>query len=146
LLKLLKTISISENKISVNYNKKQNSLYHDSGFNDIESDYTNKIEYLSTPLLFIQFNRIYQHEKLDTKIIPILKLKLKENKFPLYLNAILIQQYGTADSGHYICLYECDNIWYEFNDLKKKNTKIGSFNKILDQEYYTRNITGLYYV
>jgi hypothetical protein len=128
------------------YYPKYTSTFSYIDDNDIESDYTNKIEYLSTPLLFIQFNRIYQHEKLDTKIIPILKLKLKENKYPLYLNAILIQQYGTADSGHYICLYECDNIWYEFNDLNKKNTKIGSFNKILDQEYYTRNITGLYYV
>lgn len=114
--------------------------------NDIEYSYTDIIEYLSAPILFIQLNRIYNHEKLDTIIIPTLKLKLKENKHPLYLNSILIQQYGTVDYGHYICLYECNNIWYEFNDLNKKNKKIGSFNKILENEDYTRNITGLYYV
>ena len=114
--------------------------------NNKEKEYTNKIEYISTPLLFIQFNRIYNGEKLDTKIIPILKLILKGNKYPLYLNAILIQTYGSVNSGHYICLYECNNIWYEFDDLKKKNVKIGSFDKILDNEDYTRNITGLYYV
>lgn len=114
--------------------------------NGIQEYYTDNIEYLSTPLLFIQFNRIYYDEKLNTIIIPPLKLKLKENKHPLYLNAILIQQYGSIDSGHYISLYECNNIWYEFNDLNKKNIKIGSFNKILENEDYTRNITGLYYV
>lgn len=114
--------------------------------NNIEHSYTDVIEYLSAPILFIQLNRIYDDEKLDTIIIPTLKLKLKENKHHLYLNAILIQQYGTIDAGHYICLYECNNIWYEFNDLNKKNKKIGSFNKILENEDYTRNITGLYYV
>ena len=128
------------------YYPKYTSTFSYIGDDNIERDYTNKIEYLSTPLLFIQFNRIYEGEKLETKIIPILKLKLKENKYPLYLNAILIQQYGTVDFGHYICLYECNNIWYEFDDLKRKNIKIGSFNKILENDNYTRNITGLYYV
>ena len=101
---------------------------------------------MSTPLLFIQFNRIFDGEKLDTIIIPSLKIKLKNNKYPLYLNAIIIQKYGTVNFGHYICLYECNNIWYEFDDLKRKNIKIGSFDRILDNEDYTRNITGLYYV
>jgi len=128
------------------YYPKYASTFSYIGDDNIERNYTNKIEYLSTPLLFIQFNRIYNDEKLETKIIPILKLKLKENKYPLYLNAILIQQYGTVDFGHYICLYECNNIWYEFDDLKRKNIKIGSFNKILENDNYTRNITGLYYV
>jgi hypothetical protein len=128
------------------YYPKYASTFSYIGDDNIEREYTNKIEYLSTPLLFIQFNRIYDGEKLETKIIPILKLKLKENKYPLYLNAILIQQYGTVDFGHYICLYECNNIWYEFDDLKRKNIKIGSFNKILENDNYTRNITGLYYV
>jgi len=128
------------------YYPKYASTFSYIGDDNIERNYTNKIEYISTPLLFIQFNRIYNDEKLETKIIPILKLKLKENKYPLYLNAILIQQYGTVDFGHYICLYECNNIWYEFDDLKRKNIKIGSFNKILENDNYTRNITGLYYV
>lgn len=108
--------------------------------------YTNKIEYMSSPLLFIQFNRIFDNEKLDTIIVPALKLKLKENKFPLYLNAILIQKYGNMNFGHYICLYECNNIWYEFDDMNEKNIKIGTFDKIIDNENYTRNITGLYYI
>jgi hypothetical protein len=128
------------------YYPKYSSTFSYVDDNDIEREYTNKIEYLSSPLLFIQFNRIYDNEKLDTKIIPVLKLKLKENKTSLYLNAILIQTYGTVNYGHYICLYECNNTWYEFDDLKKKNIKIGSFNKILEDENYTRNITGLYYV
>ena len=48
--------------------------------------------------------------------------------------------------GHYICLYECNNIWYEFDDMNEKNIKIGTFDKIIDNENYTRNITGLYYI
>lgn len=128
------------------YYPKYTTTFSYTDDDDIEQEYTNKNELISTPLLFIQFNRIYQGHKLATKIIPMLKLKLKENKYYLYLNAILIQKYGDANFGHYICLYECNNIWYEFDDLKKKNTKIGPFDIILENEDYTRNITGLYYV
>lgn len=132
-------------KIKDYYPKYSNSFTYEDD-NNIEIKYTDTIEYLSTPLLFIQFNRIFDGEKLDTIIIPSLKIKLKNNKYPLYLNAIIIQKYGTVNFGHYICLYECNNIWYEFDDLKRKNIKIGSFDRILDNEDYTRNITGLYYV
>ena len=128
------------------YYPKYSNTFSSINNKGIEIEYTDVIEYVSTPLLFIQFNRIFDGEKLDTIIIPSLKLTLKGNKYPLYLNAIIIQQYGTVDFGHYICLYECNNIWYEFDDLKRKNIKIGSFDKILDNEDYTRNITGLYYV
>jgi hypothetical protein len=103
-----------------------------------------KYEYLSTPMLFIQLNRINNMEKKDNKIIPELKIKLKENQ--LYLNSIIIHQGYDYEGGHYICLYECKGIWYEFDDMRGYNVKIGSFKDVLSNENYTRNIVGLFYI
>ena len=103
-----------------------------------------KIEILSAPLLFIQINRIFDFEKKDTQIIPTLKIKLKENY--LYLNSIIIHYGYDMNSGHYICLYECKGIWYEFDDIVGENKKIGKFDKILNNDSYIRNIVGLVYI
>jgi len=105
---------------------------------------TDKYEYVSTPLLFILVNRIMDMEKKDNIIIPELKLKLKENI--LYLNSIIIHNGNDYNHGHYICLYECKGIWYEFDDMRGYNVKIGSFKYLLSNENYTRNIVGLFYI
>ncbi len=104
-----------------------------------------KIEYIGAPFLLIQINRIINEEKISFKIIPELKLKLKDND--LYLNSIIIHQ-GSKDynSGHYICLYECKGIWYEFNDMRGYAIEIGKFDKILKNNNYIENITGLLYI
>jgi hypothetical protein len=103
------------------------------------------IEYLSSKFLFILINRKILEEKLETKIIPALKLKLKENPYNLYLNSIIIHQ-GGNDGGHFICLYECKGIWYEYNDLNVSNKYvIGTLEDIINNDYYTENIVGLFY-
>jgi hypothetical protein len=101
-------------------------------------------EYLAAPLLLIQINRIYDFIKKEAKIIPELKLKLKEND--LYLNSIIIH-YGNETTGHYICLYECKGIWNEFDDIHGKSKIIqGGFDAIIKNDRYTRNIVGLFYI
>ena len=103
------------------------------------------IEYLKAPFLFILFNRILLSEKISTKIIPSLKLKLKENPNNLYLNSIIIHN-GMKGYGHYTCLYECKGIWYEYDDTNINNRKIlGTFENIIKNDYYTENISGLLY-
>ena len=103
------------------------------------------IEYLSSKFLFILINRKILAEKLETKIIPALKLKLIENPYNLYLNSIIIHQ-GGNDGGHFICLYECKGIWYEYNDLNVSNKYvIGTLEDIINNDYYTENIVGLFY-
>ena len=104
-----------------------------------------KIEYLKTPILFIYFNRNFNDiEKIDTIIIPTLKLKLKNNDFNLYLNSIIIHL-GDVNSGHYITLYECKGIWYKYDDIVNKEELIGSFKDIINNDLYIKNITGLFY-
>ena len=47
-----------------------------------------------------------------------------------------------------ICLFECKGIWYKYNDITTtSNTveEIGNFKKILENDEYTKNITGLFY-
>jgi hypothetical protein len=102
------------------------------------------IEYLAAPILLIQINRIIDYIKTNTKIIPEIKLKLKQND--LYLNSIIIH-YGNQTGGHYICLYECKGVWYEFDDMRGKSIVIeGGFDAIVNNNKYTRNIVGLFYI
>jgi hypothetical protein len=132
------------------YPKYKNIIELDSGYYDDETGelmkyYTETIEFLAAPFLFMQFNRNMMNDKINTKIIPVLKLKLKENSVGLYLNSIIIHS-GSAYGGHYTCLYECKGIWYEYNDLSSNVIIIGSFENIIKNDDYTRNISALIYL
>jgi len=121
------------------YPKYTNTIELDNGTIRKETN-----EYLAAPILLIQINRIFDYRKKEAKVIPELKLKLKEND--LYLNSIIIH-YGNETGGHYICLYECKGIWYEFDDMNGKGEIIdGGFKTIIKNDRYTRNIVGLFYI
>ena len=114
--------------------------------NGVIEYFTKKVEYIETPFLFILFNRLLLSEKIKTKIIPSLKIKLTQNKYNLYLNSIMIHHGELGAGGHYTCLYECKGIWYEYDDLNINNqTIIGKFDDIIKNEYYIENISGLFY-
>lgn len=115
--------------------------------------YIRKIEkttFLSSLFLFIHINRNAGYgsdaRKLDTKIIPSLKIKMKENKYNLYLKSIIIH-HGIFGSGHYTTLYICNGKWYEYDDLKTKVKIIGDFEDICkyNDGYYLKNCTNLIY-
>ena len=126
------------------YPKYKRTFESENEYGEIQI-FTKTIECLAAPFLFILFNRILLSEKISTRIIPSLKLKLKENKNNLYLNSIIIHR-GMKEVGHYTCLYECKGIWYEYDDLNIKNRKkIGSFENIIKNDDYTENISGLLY-
>jgi hypothetical protein len=126
------------------YPKYKRTFESENEYGEIQT-FTKTIECLAAPFLFILFNRILLSEKISTRIIPSLKLKLKENKHNLYLNSIIIHR-GMKEFGHYTCLYECNGIWYEYDDLNIKNRKIiGSFENIIKNNDYTENISGLLY-
>ena len=99
---------------------------------------------LKTDNLFIKIFRNLQTFKLNTKIIPSEIIKLPENSFDLHLTSIIIH-YGNYQNGHYICLYKSNDIWFEFDDLQKSPTHIGSLNKIIKNNDYISNIVGLLY-
>ncbi len=109
-----------------------------------KSYYYKKMEILKAQKLFIKIYRNIGNFKIRTKIIPPKSLKLKENSFNLYLTSIIIH-YGSFNAGHYICLYNCNNVWYEYNDMSRKIIKIGLLNNIYDNDSYLSNIVGLIY-
>jgi hypothetical protein len=118
-----------------------------------KENYIRKIEkntFLSSPFLFIHINRNAgfgsEARKLDTKIIPTLKIKMKENDFNLYLKSIIIH-HGIFGGGHYTTLYICNGKWYEYDDLKIKVKLVGDFDDLCkyNNEYYLKNCTNLLY-
>ena len=57
----------------------------------------------------------------------------------------MIIHYGSNKGGHYTCLYCCDSIWYEYNDMSRNITKIGSLKDVYNNSNYSSNIVGLIY-
>jgi hypothetical protein len=78
------------------------------------------------------------------KIIPNKTINLKNNQKPLNLYGII-----TYSDGHYIAFYNCDDIWYEYNDMPAiKIKKIGSYDNLLEynSEFVKTNSKVLIYV
>jgi len=110
-----------------------------------------KVTYLSSKLLFITVNRIFKMgsqdaEKIDSKVIPALKLKLRENADNLYLKSIIIH-HGYAGGGHYTTLFNCKGKWYEYDDMKSSIDLIGNFEDMCEHNdnYYLKNCTNIIY-
>jgi len=82
--------------------------------------------------------------KLNIKVIPSKTIKLPKNSFDLHLTSIIIH-FGNIGGGHYICLYKSNNKWFEYDDLHKSPTYIGSLSKIIKNDKYISNIVGLVY-
>jgi len=112
-----------------------------------------KITYLSSKLFFITINRLFKMgsgsqdaEKIQSKIIPMLKLKLKENENNLYLKSIIVH-HGNNYGGHYTTLFICNGKWYEYDDLRSSIQLIGSFEDLCEynDSYYLKNCTNILY-
>lgn len=110
-----------------------------------------KTTMLSGKFLFIHINRngisdTGEFEKINTLITPSLRIKMKENKYNLYLRSIIIH-HGIYGGGHYVCVYECRGKWYLYDDLSSKIELIGNFSDVCDYEdsYYLKNCTNLVY-
>lgn len=110
-------------------------------------------KYLAGKFLFIHVNRnIINYttgykNKLNTKIIPEIKMKLKDNKFNIYLRSMIIH-HGEAEGGHYTTIYECKGLWYEYDDISNNKKKLlGTFENIcnINNSYYLKNLTNLIY-
>jgi hypothetical protein len=108
-----------------------------------QTTYKKKTEVLKAEKLLIRVPRVMGSMKLKTKVIPCSSLKFKEGD-KLYLNSIIIH-YGSSKGGHYICLFKCENKWYEYDDTSSKVVKIGTLNNVIKHRKYCSNIVGLVY-
>lgn len=105
-----------------------------------------KITYLSTRLLITHVSRVYFGGKLYTKVIPPLRIKLKENLRNIYLRSMIIH-HGEDNGGHYTCLYECNGQWYHYDDTNAKIKHVGDFEIVKGYKYgyYLKNVSDLIY-
>jgi len=140
--KLINDVTFDEENLWKPYSKNSKEVYT----RKIE-----KISYLSSKLLFITVNRIFkmgsqESEKLESQIIPALKLKLKENADNLYLKSIIVH-HGFAGGGHYTTLFNCKGKWYEYDDMKSSIDLIGDFEDMCEHNdnYYLKNCTNIIY-
>ena len=92
----------------------------------------------------IAFDRSPSSNHKDILIIPSLKINFKNNI--LYLNSIIIHKRSGENSGHYNTLYQCNDIWYLYDDMNIDNkiTKIGTFDNVIKNDKYATNIIGLF--
>jgi ubiquitin C-terminal hydrolase len=140
--KVINDVKFDEENLWKPYSKNSKEVY---------SRKIEKISYLSSKLLFISINRIFKMgsqdaEKIDSKVIPALKLKLRENADNLYLKSIIIH-HGYAGGGHYTTLFNCKGKWYEYDDMKSSIDLIGDFDDMCEHNdnYYLKNCTNIIY-
>tara|TARA_B000000477_G_C6094844_1_gene229429 strand:- start:2486 stop:3562 length:1077 start_codon:yes stop_codon:yes gene_type:complete len=112
-------------------------------------NYSRKIEkltILSSKFILIHIPRLLPGKKLYNIVIPNLKLKLKKNKFAIYLKSMIIH-IGDDMGGHYICLYNCNGIFYKYDDMDKNIKKIGNFQEMCKYKngFYLKNCTDILY-
>jgi len=99
---------------------------------------------LKTNKLLLKVFRNSGTTKLNVRIIPSKTIKLPKNSFDLHLTSLIIH-FGNIGGGHYICLYKSNNLWFEYDDLNKSPTYIGTLSKIIKNDKYISNIIGLVY-
>uniref|UniRef100_A0A6C0CGJ9 USP domain-containing protein n=1 Tax=viral metagenome TaxID=1070528 RepID=A0A6C0CGJ9_9ZZZZ len=140
--KTINDVKFDEENLWKPYSKNSKEIY---------SRKIEKVTYLSSKLLFITVNRIFKMgsqdaEKIDSKVIPALKLKLKDNDDNLYLKSIIIH-HGSAGGGHYTTLFNCKGKWYEYDDMKSSIDLIGNFEDLCEynDNYYLKNCTNIIY-
>jgi len=131
-------------KYEITYNLDRANYYKDKD-GKYQKTYTTRTEILKAPILIIKIGRNIGSEKIETKIIPKEKLKLRENERELKLNAIMIH-YGNSKGGHYITLIKREGEWYEYDDMIGKKKRIGNIEDIIKEDKYTRNMIGLIYI
>ena len=121
----------------------RDNLYNING--TMVSTKIKKINVLSAPLIYINIDRlVVGMEKLDTVIVPFQKLKLIDNKLPLYLKSILVHR-GNAGGGHYVCVFECKDNWYLYDDLESNIESIGKFQDLLNRDDILENSKAFIY-
>ena len=97
--------------------------------------------------LFININRYHYNGSILVKYDYILNpsLEFENNDKKYNLQSILLHYGNNLNSGHYTCIFKCNDNWYLYNDGgKKKVTLIGDFNKITNDQ--KKEIVGLYYI
>ena len=103
-----------------------------------------KTNVLASPIIYVNIDRVSASGKLATKITPFQKLKLIENRLPIYLKSIIVH-YGNAGGGHYVCAFECRDDWYLYDDMEEEVEEIGKFEDLLARNDLLENSKAFIY-
>lgn len=94
----------------------------------VQQHITHKLQQVtiqSTPALFVIVSRLMGDIKITTPVIPLHKITCKDGTV-LKLSSIIIHHGNGIGGGHYTCCYKCGNTFYEYDDLRRDVSKIGS--------------------
>ena len=103
-----------------------------------------KTNVLSSPIVYVNIDRVSARGKLTTKIIPFQKLKLIDNRLPIYLKSIIVH-YGNEGGGHYVCAFECRDNWFLYDDTEDAVEEIGKFEDLLARNDLLENSKAFVY-
>jgi ubiquitin C-terminal hydrolase len=113
--------------------ERKNTLRMDDG------DITQKITYENAKALYVSIERNFGNlEKLDTYIEVPTQINTKNNTLEC---VSLIIHYGGVKGGHYTTLIKYNNIWYEYDDMKRSYEQINRFCK-----KHLTNVTGVLFL
>jgi hypothetical protein len=107
--------------------------------------YKKRTEIKKTDRLFVKIYRNNGISKINTRINVSKSIKISGNREKLNIKAIIIH-YGSNKGGHYICLINCHNKWYEYDDMSSKMKYIGKLSDINNKNEYIENIVGMIYI
>lgn len=113
---------------------------------DIPEKMIQKIEkqiLISAPKVYIFYTqRAYLDKIVEIPIIPDEKLIIGDKEYTLF-GAVIHS--GSIRSGHYNSVFLYKNIWYYFDDLESKFTKIGDFNHVLKISQFIKKAILFFY-
>lgn len=113
--------------------ERKNTLRMDDG------DITQKITYENAKALYVNIERNFGNlEKIDTYIEVPTQIKTINNTLEC---VSLIIHYGGVKGGHYTTLIKHNNVWYEYDDMKRTYEKINTFSK-----KHLTNVTGVLFL
>ena len=114
---------------------------------DSGEEHTTQTIIIEADMLYIPIIRNITEKKSKTHFIPEESIIISEDI--LECVSILLHHGSDADVGHYTCCFKyTDDLWYHFDDMKSKLTRIGKFADVLrwNHEFVFENSTGFLYI
>ena len=81
------------------------------------------------------------NKKLVDRVDPPMRMRPKENTKSLYLRAIIVHHGSTGESGHYTTVFDCEGVWWEYDDMKSVIKRVG----LTLPDYILKNSSDYFY-
>lgn len=138
--------SININFITQTYNETDELILDENYISALLHE--NNISSSSSNSIFINFFRINVKETTKNNFILNPLIEFQNNNKNYNLQSIILHSGNDHNSGHYTCIFKCNDKWYLYNDMNNPKVSIietdGDFNQITNEQ--KQQIVGLYYI